>query len=147
MMMIIIIIIMIINIIIISSPPSSPLSSSASSSPPSSVCLSTGIQDISKRSDLASVLIKVKEKFRLDLTGKIISSEDSECCSFCLCVSGCIVGEYYDDDDDDHDYANDDDDDDEGVDYYQDGDDGDNNIIFYSFNRRASRAVLHRPNP
>jgi hypothetical protein len=33
----------------------------------------------------------VKEKFRLDLTGKISSYKDSECCSFCLCVSGCIV--------------------------------------------------------
>lgn len=29
-----------------------------------------GIQDISKRSDLPKVLIKVEEKFRLDLTGE-----------------------------------------------------------------------------
>ena len=30
----------------------------------------TGIQDISKRSDLPKVLMKVEEKFRLDLTGE-----------------------------------------------------------------------------
>lgn len=32
-----------------------------------SICF-TGIQDISKRSDLPKVLMKVEEKFRLDLT-------------------------------------------------------------------------------
>jgi hypothetical protein len=30
----------------------------------------TGINDISKRSDLPKVLMKVEEKFRLDLSGK-----------------------------------------------------------------------------
>ena len=32
------------------------------------VCLCTGIEDISIRSDLSKVLQKVEEKFRLDLT-------------------------------------------------------------------------------
>jgi phosphatidylinositol 3-kinase len=31
-----------------------------------------GINDISKRSDLPKVLLKVEEKFRLDLTGKLV---------------------------------------------------------------------------
>lgn len=30
-----------------------------------------GINDISKRSDLSKVLLKIEEKFRLDLTGKL----------------------------------------------------------------------------
>lgn len=32
-----------------------------------------GIQDISKRSDLPKVLVKVEEKFRLDLTGNYLT--------------------------------------------------------------------------
>jgi hypothetical protein len=35
------------------------------------MCLA-GINDISKRSDLSKVLLKVEEKFRLDLSGMIV---------------------------------------------------------------------------
>lgn len=48
-----------------------------------------GINDISKRSDLPKVLMKVEEKFRLDLTGQ--SGACYECDVVVVAHTGCTV--------------------------------------------------------